>query len=761
MKRFLYTLLFSTVFFLGMGMDSTISYAEETETAELIATSGQCGENVYWKIEGTTLTIYGTGDMYDYEGDTYNCEGLPDFSKVKVGEDVKAGNSLVQKIVIEDGVTSVGRCAFYDTGTEVQIGKDVSIIRHDGFYSFNGTEITIPGNVKEIEDNAFTYSDLESVKFEEGVKVLRYGAFWRSPIKNVEWADSISTVEYGVFANSSWIKNQADQDGFIIKGNMLLGYNGTKEEVTVPEGITSIQGDGFGDISFPRSGIDKVILPDSVTYIGCSTFENSQLKEVVLNDNITYIGDYAFSGCNNLSLIRIPKNVAYIGTEAYRGGWMYPNVKRTYEVDSENPNYCVPAGCNVIYEKKNKKVVAADTDSKLPKDTKIIGAGTFAGLNIESIDFPDTLEDIEENAFRRAKLKKIQLPSKVTKIKKWAFIECQDLESVELSPDTTYIGQAAFYGTAISSIDLPDSVTEIGEGAFEYCSNLTTAKLPSQIRTIREYAFSYCNLKEVNIPEKVEFIGDWAFSNNEGLKNIEVLNCAGIKNHGLRWFDKCPNVEIFNCYQCDMGKSTKGHLYNEGNLLKYENIDEDSVDWDTFWKTYYLPISNMCVGDDVQTHLYAQSKEEVLASNTQKPELPDNESGTTRQDNNTTVTEKTTATEKTTEVPRTTEKTTEAVTGETKKSPQITCSKLIKVKLKNLKKHSKKLSLKARTTSDGKLQYKITKYPKGAKKYISVNKKGMVTVKKGAKKGNYVVTITSPETQTYTKMSKNVTIRVK
>ena len=83
------------------------------------------------------------------------------------------------------------------------------------------------------------------------------------------------------------------------------------------------------------------------------------------------------------------------------------------------------------------------------------------------------------------------------------------------------------------------------------------------------------------------------------------------------------------------------------------------------------------------------------------------------------------------------------------------------MKLKNLKKHSKKLSLKARTTSDGKLQYKITKYPKGAKKYISVNKKGMVTMKKGAKKGNYVVTITSPETQVYTKMSKNVTIRVK
>ena len=69
--------------------------------------------------------------------------------------------------------------------------------------------------------------------------------------------------------------------------------------------------------------------------------------------------------------------------------------------------------------------------------------------------------------------------------------------------------------------------------------------------------------------------------------------------------------------------------------------------------------------------------------------------------------------------------------------------------------------LKAKTTSDGKLQYKITKYPKRAKKYISVNKKGQVTIKKKAKKGTYVVTITSPETKKYTKNSKKVSIRVK
>lgn len=63
MKRFLYTILCSAIFFLGMGLNMTTVYAEETETKELIATSGQCGENVYWKIEGNNA------DYLWYRGD--------------------------------------------------------------------------------------------------------------------------------------------------------------------------------------------------------------------------------------------------------------------------------------------------------------------------------------------------------------------------------------------------------------------------------------------------------------------------------------------------------------------------------------------------------------------------------------------------------------------------------------------------------------------------------------------------------------------
>lgn len=176
-------------------------------------------------------------------------------------------------------------------------------------------------------------------------------------------------------------------------------------------------------------------------------------------------------------------------------------------------------------------------------------------------------------------------------------------------------------------------------------------------------------------------------------------------------------------------------------------MNTDDFDWDRLFERVWNGMSDST--NPYEIHIYAQSKEDVLAGVKPEPDTSDSSSETTEQD-------KTTATtEKTTEVSATTESQT------AKKTPKVTCIKSAKIKAKDLKKRSRKISLKAKTTSDGKLQYKITKYPKRAKKYISVNKKGQVTIKKKAKKGTYVVTITSPETKKYKKISKKVSIRVK
>ena len=82
------------------------AFAEENSTV----TSGSCGENSTWQFDSATgtLTITGNGDMDDY-----------------LLEEKPWGDYIqnIEKVVIEDGVTSVGSSAF-DNATEL---KNVSL----------------------------------------------------------------------------------------------------------------------------------------------------------------------------------------------------------------------------------------------------------------------------------------------------------------------------------------------------------------------------------------------------------------------------------------------------------------------------------------------------------------------------------------------------------------------------------------------------------------------------------------------------------
>lgn len=66
--------------------------------------------------------------------------------------------------------------------------------------------------------------------------------------------------------------------------------------------------------------------------------------------------------------------------------------------------------------------------------------------------------------------------------------------------------------------------------------------------------------------------------------------------------------------------------------------------------------------------------------------------------------------------------------------------------------------MKAKTSGNGKLKYKVIK---GKSKYITVNKFGKVTLKKGCKKGTYKIKITAEKTSKYKEAAKVISIKVK
>ncbi|MBR2589671.1 MAG: leucine-rich repeat protein, partial [Clostridia bacterium] len=105
-------------------------------TASAEDVSGQCGENATFTIAGNTLTISGTGTMYDYLMNPAEWFSYRDqITAIVVEEGITSigieafGSLYVQSVSIADSVTEIGASAFTccDALTTVTIGSGVTV----------------------------------------------------------------------------------------------------------------------------------------------------------------------------------------------------------------------------------------------------------------------------------------------------------------------------------------------------------------------------------------------------------------------------------------------------------------------------------------------------------------------------------------------------------------------------------------------------------------------------------------------------------
>lgn len=81
--------------------------------------------------------------------------------------------------------------------------------------------------------------------------------------------------------------------------------------------------------------------------------------------------------------------------------------------------------------------------------------------------------------FKNSSIESISIPSKVVKIDKGAFANCEQLESFEFqeSSELQFIGELAFNYSSIESITIPSKVTQISKLAFSDSINLKTVEI--------------------------------------------------------------------------------------------------------------------------------------------------------------------------------------------------------------------------------------------------------------------------------------------
>ena len=150
-------------------------------------------DNLTWKLyEDGTLTISGTGAMKDYD---YDSNPSPVYK-----------NSDVKKVVIEDGVTSIGIRAF-------------NACR-------NLTNITIPDNVTSIGDFAFYYCE---------------------NLTSVTIPNSVTSIGNSVFENCIALTNITIPDSITSIGDFAFRYCTSLTSIMIPDSVTSIGDDAFSN----------------------------------------------------------------------------------------------------------------------------------------------------------------------------------------------------------------------------------------------------------------------------------------------------------------------------------------------------------------------------------------------------------------------------------------------------------------------------------------------------------------------------------
>lgn len=450
-------------------------------------------------------------------------------------------------------------CAAYNIST-CNIHDDTKVIYEYAFeFCQNLTHITIPEKVTCIGYNSFyscvrllevcNLSDIDIVLGSEDNGMVAYYALevHNGESKIVNCDDYLFYTKTGV--------------------NYLVDYIGNDSILTIPE---SYNGEAYKIYSY--------------------AFRNSKnLTSLTIPVGVTEICDKAFYGCPKLievinhSQLNISAGgednglVAYWAIEVHDGESKITNYNDYLFYTYNGINYLVgyigndsalilPESYNgdeyEIYDNAFTNLTTL-TSVTVPSTLSAIGSHAFEGCtNLTAVYINDIeawcgidFEISTSNPLCYANklylddelVTELVIPTGITSINKFAFLNCTSLTKIELLSGITDIGAYAFYGcSGLTSVILPDGLTSISDSAFAHCTSLATISIPDSVTLIDMWAFSSCtNLASVIIGENslLSEIGTRAFDSCTNLTSIIIP--GGVTKIGAFAFSSYNNLTIY------------------------------------------------------------------------------------------------------------------------------------------------------------------------------------------------------------------------
>jgi hypothetical protein len=555
--------------------------------------SGSCGDGVTWSYVADTeiLTIAKTGD------------GTGAMANYYISNQPWYGFNIT-KVVIEDGVTSIGDEAFfvYPSLLSVEIPASVTRIGASAFYKCTGlTSVSFAtgSQLASIDTYAFYYcTNLTSITIPNGVTTISNNAFNSAGLTSIAIPASVTSI--GSFA-------------FIGCTNL--------ETITVDE--ENAKYDSPGDCN---AIIDKT---SNTLVIGC--------KGTTIPDNVTSIGNDAFENCTGLTIIEIPSSVTSIGDDAFENCTGLTSVivhatsvptlgSRAFDRNaSSGRKIYVPYGLLTNYkEAANWSAYSSDilpiSDGKCGEDVNYSYDNSTHTLSIFG---SGAMDDFAEggapwNSYKED-IATVVIGNGVTNIGANVFAGCSALTSITIPKDVTSIGNQAFKGcTSLPSITIPRGVTNIGQSAFADCTSLVsvTFATASQLASIGGSAFNNCRtLTTVVLPSTTPpTLGDDAFSGCTVLNVIGVpIGTASTYKDADNWsaykdiiYDESCGTGVYYAYD---STSKTLRIFGFGNMYNYASFNP------TPWDLYKGEIATVVIGNGVMSiGMYAFNNSTGLTS---------------------------------------------------------------------------------------------------------------------------------------------------
>ena len=244
---------------------STTASSLSQNAADLID-SGSCGKNATWELyKDGTLYIKGTGAMQDYNWNYNETTKI-----VTTGAPWHDSHSAsVKKLVVEDGITSIGNEAFSDCESLVSA--------------------ELAEGITSIGDGTFTACrDLEKINIPNSVTSIGYDAFYSCwALTSLELPSGLSKLESSAVSFTA-IKELTVPHGVKVVDSYLAAYNDNLTTVTLEEGVEEIWHRAF----WGCEKLNNITIPRSVKKIEGEAFlECTSLKSVTISKNCNVASD--------------------------------------------------------------------------------------------------------------------------------------------------------------------------------------------------------------------------------------------------------------------------------------------------------------------------------------------------------------------------------------------------------------------------------------------------------------------------------------